>query len=225
MCKETSVLIIDDHPFILEGLTNILYSLSDKNGKYNFNVSTAKDSDTALKEIKKSANNKPFDLVLLDISIPRSSDGKILSGEDLGLEIKCLFPKVKIVVLTMHNSNYRLHNILRELNPDGFILKTEMDSALITEALDIVLEEPPFYSKAILRLVRKHIAHNIFLDSIDRKILYHLNKGTLTKDIGDYVGLSQSAVEQRKSNLKTTFGIDKGNNRDLITKAEIAGFI
>lgn len=225
MCKVISVLIVDDHPLILEGLSNILNSISDINGRYEFKIQTAKDSDTALLQIEKAINSKPFDLVLLDISIPQSSDGQILSGEDLGLKIKCEFPNVKIVVLTSHNSNYRLHNILRELDPDGFLVKTEIDGALIMEAIDIVLKDPPFYSKAIIRLMRKHVSHNIVLDAIDRKILYHLNKGTLTKNIGGLVGLSQSAIEHRKSNLKIVFGVDKGNNRDLITKAEIAGFI
>jgi len=56
-------------------------------------------------------------------------------------------------------------------------------------------------------------------------MLYHISKGAKTKDLINIVCLSKSAIEFRKRNLKALFGIDSGNDRKLILKAEQHGFI
>ena len=109
MCKPIHVLIVEDEPLIIDVHTNALHAISDANGRYDFKIKSATNSDLALKAIDDAVKSTPFDLILLDISIPPSTDKRILSGEDLGIEIKSLFPRVKIVVFTSHNNNYRLH--------------------------------------------------------------------------------------------------------------------
>ena len=163
--------------------------------------------------------------MLLDINLRASTDKKFLSGEDLGIEIKKFFPDVKIVVLTSHNNNYRLNNILKSLDPLGFLIKTETDFAILIEALDSVLGDSPYYSKAILQLMRRHITNDFALDKIDRQLLYQLSKGLKMKDLSNIIPLSQSAIELRKRNLKELFEMEEGNDRNLLLKAEERGFI
>ena len=66
-----------------------------------------------------------MDIVFLDIKLPPSKDGKILSGEDLGIKINQLLPDTKIIISTTFNDNYRIHNILENINPDGFLIKND----------------------------------------------------------------------------------------------------
>ncbi|WP_299117811.1 response regulator [uncultured Winogradskyella sp.] len=225
MCKPIHVLIVEDEPLIIDVLINALHAISDSNGLYDFKIRSATNSDLALKEVDRAIKSTPFDLILLDISIPPSKDKRILSGEDLGVEIKSLFPKVKAVVFASHNNNYRLNSILKSLDPDGFLIKSDITYTKLLEAINSVLQDPPYYSKAIQQLMRRHISHDFVLDKIDRQLLYHLNKGGKTKEIADLVNMSISAIEHRKSNLKTTFDVNGGSDRDLILKAELAGFI
>ena len=225
MCKPIHVLIVEDEPLIIDILTNALHAISDSNGLYDFKIRSATNSDLALKEVDRAIKSTPFDLILLDISIPPSTDKRILSGEDLGVEIKSLFPKVKVVVFTSHNNNYRLNSILKSLDPDGFLIKSDITYVKLLEAINSVLQDPPYYSKVIQQLMRRHISHDFVLDKIDRQLLYHLNKGGKTKEIADLVNMSISAIEHRKSNLKTTFDVNGGSDRDLILKAELAGFL
>ncbi|RZN79964.1 MAG: response regulator transcription factor [Winogradskyella sp.] len=225
MCKPIHVLIVEDEPLIIDVLTNALHAISDSNGLYDFKIRSATNSDLALKEVDRAIKSTPFDLILLDISIPPSTDKRILSGEDLGVEIKSLFPKVKVVVFTSHNNNYRLNSILKSLDPDGFLIKSDITYVKLLEAINSVLQDPPYYSKVIQQLMRRHISHDFVLDKIDRQLLYHLNKGGKTKEIADLVNMSISAIEHRKSNLKTTFDVNGGSDRDLILKAELAGFL
>ena len=61
--------------------------------------------------------------MFLDISVPPSKDKKLLSGEDVGLMINRVFPSSKIIVSTTFNDNYRIQSILKNMNPDGFLIK------------------------------------------------------------------------------------------------------
>ena len=225
MCNPINVLIVEDEPLIIDVLINALNAISETHGLYDFKIKTATNSDLALNEIDRAIMTKPFDLILLDISIPPSSDKRILSGEDLGIEIKNLFPKIKVIVFTSHNNNYRLNNILKSIDPDGFLIKSDLTFLKLLDAIKVVLQNPPYYSKAIQQLIRRHISHDFVLDKIDRQLLYHLYKGAKTVEIAELVSLSRSAVEQRKYSLKTIFDIEKGSDRELLLRAELAGYI
>jgi DNA-binding NarL/FixJ family response regulator len=225
MSKTLNVLIVEDEPLIINILITALNQITESKGIFDFNIKSATDCDAANLEIQKAVRTKPLDLVLLDISLPASKDGKLLSGEDLGIEVRHFFPEVKIIVFTSHNNNYRLNNILKSLNPDGFIIKSDIDFNKLLEALNAVLEEMPYYSKAVLQLMRRHIFNDFTLDKIDRQILYQLSKGAKTKHLTDTIPLSTSAIEARKRNLKELFGVDQGDDRNLILKAEERGFI
>ena len=225
MCKPINVLIVEDEPLIIEALTRALNIISENEGRYEFTIRSVTNSDLAIKEIENATTSKPFDLVFLDISIPPSQDKRFLSGEDIGVEIKSLFPKIKVIVFTSYNNNYRLNSILKSIDPDGFLIKTDIDHCLLLEAINAVIQEPPFYSKAIQQLIRKQVASDYVLDAIDRKLLYHLYKGGTAKDIAEVVNLSSRSVEKRKLNIKIKFGVEGGSDFDLLSKAELAGFI
>lgn len=63
------------------------------------------------------------------------------------------------------------------------------------------------------------------IDQFDKLILFHISKGTKTKDITQYVPISLHAIEQRKINLKELFKIEDGSDVDLIKEAKIRGII
>ncbi|WP_299112256.1 response regulator [uncultured Winogradskyella sp.] len=225
MVKKYNVLIVEDEPLIVGVLLNVLERISDLNPLIEFKVKSVANADEAKYEIDKAVNSTPIDFVLLDINIPHSNDKVILSGEDLGVMIKGFFPCVKIMVLTNHSDNFRLNNILKSLNPEGFIIKTDIDFDSLVSAIDCVLDDSPFYSKKVLQLMRKQFVNDFSLDTIDRQLLYHISKGAKTKDLIKMVSLSKSAIESRKRNLKSLFGIETGDDRKLILKAEKHGFI
>lgn len=225
MCKRINILVVEDEPLILDVFINALNTVDEKNDAFQFRIKSVSNSDKALREIYCAVKARPFDLLLLDISMPPSKDETILCGEDIGIEIKNLFPNVKIIAFASNNNNYRLNSILKSLDPDGLLVKNELKYTELLNAINTVLHEPPYYSKIVQKLIRRHMCHEFTLDSIDRQILYYTLKGAKIKEIADFVNLSKSAVEHRKSNLRTTFDVEGGTDRDLILKAESAGFI
>ncbi|WP_347922493.1 response regulator [Pontimicrobium sp. SW4] len=223
--SKVNVLIVEDEPLIINSLEHIFGHLSNISSKLDFKIQSSRDCDSALLEINKAVKGTPLDLVLLDINIPASKCKELLSGEDLGIELKNTFPDVKIIVFTSHQDNYRLNNILQNLDPDGFIIKNEVGFNDIMKAISKVLTNPPYYSDRVLKLIRRHVSNEVVLDKIDRQLLYLLSKGTKTKDIPDYIRLSKSGVERRKRNLKEIFQIENKEDKVLLEIAIEKGFI
>ncbi len=225
MNENVNVLIVEDEPMTIKNIKDAFEIFGNSNGNFDFKIKSAKNSDEALIEIDKAIKGTPLDVVFLDINLPPSSDNKILSGEDLGLELRTMFPKIKIIVLTSHRENYLLNNILKSFNPDGFLIKNDIDFKELINSIEVVLLDPPYYSKSILKLLRHQATINFYLNKIDRKLLYLLSKGIMTKDLSDHIPLSKGGIDKRKRYLKDMFGIEGGNDRLLLKLAEEKGFL
>jgi len=202
MKPQYSVLIIDDHPLISAAYKSALDYLSSVDKKLNFVTDVANTCSKAYKKILKASEEEVIDLIFLDIKLPPSKDGKILSGEDLGLIINELLPDSKIIISTTFNDNYRVHSIFKNINPDGFLIKNDINPKELVTAIKTVLKDPPYYTKTVIKLLRKQVSNKLVLDKIDRKLLYELSIGTKTKDLPGILPLSIAGVERRKRHLK-----------------------
>jgi|TARA_R100000501_G_C2626844_1_gene120627 DNA-binding NarL/FixJ family response regulator len=217
--NDIKILLVDDHHMILEGYKNVL---SNKNfSGIKLLIDTADNCDIAWNKI----NQENYQIVFLDINFPVQINSKILSGEDLGVKIKNEFPDIKIVILTVLDDSFRLHNILSNINPDGFLLKGETNSKELLRCLEKVVDAPPYYGPKIAKILRSEVSNKSSVDEIDRIILYQLSLGTKTKDLTKFVHLSLRAVEDRKKRLKEIFGVSGGGNKALLEKAKKSGYI
>jgi len=217
-----NVLIIDDHPIIADAYKSAFEFISAENKNISFKILIANNCDKAL-ELIQEVNQ--LDIVFLDISLPPSTDGKFLSGEDLGIRIKELQPKCKIIVATTFNDNYRIQAILKNVNPNGFLIKNDIDKEELIASIKTVMEDSPYYSKSVLELFRKQATVNYKLDKIDRQLLYEMSIGTKMKDLPKLIPMSMAGLEKRKKHLKDIFKVKDNDDRELILKAKEKGFI
>ena len=125
----------------------------------------------------------------------------------------------------MFNESFRIHNIIKEINPDGFLIKSDLTSMELADAFQQILKSPPYYSSTVNNYVKQTITSEIYLDDINRKILYLLSQGTKTRSLGEYVSLSTSAVEKRKKQLKLLFSVSDGKDESLLREARKKGFL
>ncbi|MEO2072080.1 response regulator transcription factor [Zunongwangia sp. SCSIO 43204] len=218
--KVINILLVDDHHMILEGYKNVLSKI--KSSDFTLNVETSDNCDKAWEIV----NEKRVDIIFLDINFPISDNNKILSGEDLGIKIKKQLPEIKIIILTVLGDPFRLHNILLNTNPDGFLLKGETTSEELNRCLSKVIANPPYYGSKISKMLHSEVKHNnSLIDEVDRIMLYQLSLGTKTKDLTKFVHLSLRAVEDRKRKLKEIFGVSGEGNKALLEKARESGYI
>ena len=224
--KKTSVLIIDDHPLICDAYVNALHFIEKENSEISFKITLTHNCDDAIAKIKESSKRVlKYELIFLDIKLPPSKDKKILSGEDLGLEIKKLLPDSKVIVSTTYNDNYRIYSLMKNLNPDGLLIKNDITASELVNAINLVLTSPPYYSSSVSQTIRNEMLNDLLLDKIDRRLLYELSIGTKTKDLPITLPLSIAGVEKRKRNLKNVFDVSGLEDKDLINKAKEKGFI
>lgn len=224
MTNKIRVLIVDDHPLIVEGYKNAL--LHSERASLIEQIDTASDCDSAMLHLQNATKkNTPYHVIFLDIKLPPSSDGKILSGEDLGIKAKELLPSTRLIILTMFNDNYRLNNILKNVDPDGFLIKTDVTSNELVTAFYTVLQNPPYYSSTISSLLRKQLTSDFVIDDINRQILHQISIGTKMKDIPNFVDASLPSIERRKRQLKKLFQVENEDDRALIERAKARGFV
>ncbi|HLA55413.1 MAG TPA: response regulator transcription factor [Flavobacterium sp.] len=222
MPKKINIIIVDDHPFIIEGYKNAINSYNSSD--FEFTITQANNCKSAY-DIIVNPDIQPFDIAFFDISMPAYEEKNIHSGEDLAKLIKEVMPECKVVLLTMHTELLKINTIIKTINPNGLIIKNDLTFDELLVAFDKILKNENYYSQTVVKFVSQSQYDNLEIDPFDKQILYHLSKGTKTKDIPSFVPLSLSAVEKRKLNLKEMLEIKGASDIELIAEAKNKGLL
>ncbi|WP_372973354.1 histidine kinase [Muriicola sp.] len=221
--RTVRILAVDDHEMTTLGYKFILED-TEFDG-FKVQMDTAKTYEDSVKRIEDAARGIPYDILLLDIQLSNPTEGPAKTGEDLGIYARKVSPDSKIVFMSSFSDNYRINSIMQTVDPEGYMVKTEIDQKSLQAMVNTVLNSPPYYTQKALVAIRKKMAQDISLDENDKKILYHLSIGTKTKDMVKYISLSLPGIENRKRQLKSLFGVEKQNDQALITASRDKGFI
>jgi DNA-binding NarL/FixJ family response regulator len=217
---EVTVLMIDDHPPIIEGYKSLL---TFNPHEYSLHFTEVSNCEAAYDLIVSTEIH--FDIIFLDVTLPPYPAKNIKSGDDLIPIIRKHIPNAKIVVLTSHSESLILNGILNEYYPDGLLLKSEIHADNFTTIFDAILKGTTFYSATVKNIKNDiKIAHKL-LDNYNRRIIILLSKGLKTKTIQEELHLSKSAIDKRKVIIKDYLGIYKGNDEDLLREARKQGLI
>ena len=164
-------------------------------------------------------------IVLLDLQLPISKNERFICGEDLGLLIRNKLPNTKILILTSITDQARILSIIDEINPEGFMIKSDIESTDLKTAVKQVLKGQKYYSKTIKCYSNMTTINGMAIDDFDRQILYHLSMGEKTKDLTKHIPLSTRAIEVRKTKLKTLLDTEDDVDFNLVKGAKKIGLI
>ncbi|WP_427832935.1 response regulator [Agrobacterium larrymoorei] len=187
MSRKIDVLLIDNHPVVLDGLQAILQTYANLNV-----VATAAD---ALAGIELATALHP-DVVLLDINMPKIN----------GIEAISLFknaaPACGVIMLSMHDDKeYISSSVLR--GASGYILK-DVSTDEIAAAIEAVAKGGVYFSSgvadAILAAPRADDAE--LLTSRERDVLRELVAGRNNREIADVLGITIATAETHRKHLK-----------------------
>ena len=127
--------------------------------------------------------------------------------------------------ITTKNTPSEILNIIKEINPEGLLIKSDLTSSELAEAFQHILFSPPYYSSTVNTFLNTTITSDVYLDETNRKILHLLSQGVKTKTLKEHIDLSMSAIEKRKKHLKLLFDVEDGKDETLLKEARIKGFL
>jgi len=216
------ILMIDDHPGMIEGYKAML---SLNKVQHNIEAISAFNCEEAYNLIINPANSSAFDLVFLDYSIPEFPEQKIYNGEDLGVLIRKHLPNTKIIILTAHFDAIRLYNVVKKIQPNGLLVKSDYKPPHLLDAFEKVLAGETYYTPIVLEKLKEPLFTKGFLDSLDREILVLLAEGFQIKTIATKMIVSEDTIKKRKSKIKDLLGIGKGSDEDILRECRALGLL
>lgn len=225
MQEDLNILIVDDHPMTVNGYINVLSEEEFKDHVLNF--TKALDCEQAYKLIMASqTGGTKFNVAYLDLSLPPYPEKNIFSGLDLGVLIRKTIPDCVIIILTMHSEASLIDRLIKEINPQGILCKSDIDIDEFLNAFKIVYSGDTYLSNKIVKSLKEKVFDNYKLDNYDKQILMRLSEGILTKNIPNYVPLSLSAIEKRKAQMKNMLLQGKGgDDHELIEAIKKMGIL
>ncbi|MFD2941147.1 response regulator [Flavobacterium notoginsengisoli] len=215
-----NILIVDDHPFIIEGYKNAITRYNPK--KYEFFISQAHDCRSGY-DIIENENTPLFDIAFLDISMPPYEEKEIFSGEDLAKLLLKKMPSCKVILLTMYTELLKIKTIIRTIQPNGLIIKNDLTFDELLLAFDNVMKNEKYYSQSVVKMLNQTTHNAIEIDQYDKQILIHLSKGSSVNEMLHNIPISLNAIEKRKKHLKELLKIKSSSDDDLVREAKSKG--
>ena len=131
------ILMVDDHPALLEG-NKALLQLGKEN--YELDVSVAYNCKEAFTAITEASAHEIIDVLFLDYSLPPFPEEKIFNGLDLGVLARKHLPNVKIFMITSHDDGIRLYNIVKKIQSNALLVKSEYKPQDLPSAFQKVID-------------------------------------------------------------------------------------
>lgn len=196
------ILVADDHELARRGIRSLLESRSDWEV-----CGEAKDGREA---VEQAAALKP-DLVLLDIGMPN------LNGLEAARQILAASPGVAILILTMHDSDQTIREVLRA-GARGFLLKSDAGKDLV-DAVEALQTQRTFFNDRVSRMVLdgyldresperlNGVTSNDILTTREREVIQLLAEGKTSKEVAVTLKLSVKTAETHRTNLMRKLGL------------------
>jgi DNA-binding NarL/FixJ family response regulator len=218
-----NILIVDDHPLNVESYASLLATAENTKEAQLHQAFDCKQAYDCMANCKHNA--MPLDLALIDISLPPYEEKELFSGDDVAALIQEAFPNCKIIIISMHNEPAWVDRIIKRIQPQVFIAKSDINFGKFSEIIKDIDNNQLYYSQTIVDARNKITGQNLDWDKHDKKILELLAKGTMTKDLPNLIPLSLSAIEKRKNNMKKQLLFKGGTDIELLNSAEKAGIL
>ena len=201
-----SVLVVDDHEVVRQGLTRIISSAEG--------LSVKDEASTAAQAMKLFREND-YDGVLLDISLPD------LNGLSLLDEMRNLRPGQQVLVLTMHPEEQYAIRALHQ-GAAGYLTKDSASEELL-EALQRVASGQRYITPGVAEQLRKEVLGererppHLALSKREFSVLLEVASGLSLKEIAALLDVSEKTVTTYRARLLEKMGMT--NNAELVRYA------
>src|SRR6266567_7459848 len=139
VARKSRVFIVDDHPLVREGLANLINEQDD--------LIVCGEAEDSAEAITRLATARP-DVALIDISLKNES------GLELVKNLEVQFPRVALIVLSMHDEALYAERALRA-GARGYVMKRETTKSVLA-SIRRVLQGGVYVSERVVnRMARR----------------------------------------------------------------------
>lgn len=206
------ILIVDDHPLVRAGFQLLAETRPE--------VELVAEADRAATAVDAARRHRP-DVVVMDLELP---DG---SGIDATRQIRSDNPRVRVLVLTMHEDEDAVLAALRA-GANGYILKgahqDDIVRAILGAAAGELILGPTVAAVVTGRIDELGTTRKAFtgLTVREHEVLELLASGQPNGKIATALGISRKTVANHLANILTKLpAVDRG---EAIAKARAAGY-
>ncbi len=191
-----SILIVDDHPLVQDGIKTMLQKESSVNI-----IGACKNAKETLAFL---VNEEP-DVILLDINLPD------MNGLDLCVKIKETYSHVKVIGLTSINEAGIITGLLQR-GANGYLLKN-MERSELLKAIEKVMSGKIYISEEANEKVLENYRQmseqgkTLVLTRREKEILLLLADGLKGPEIAEKLFLSPLTIETHRKNLFKKFNV------------------
>jgi DNA-binding NarL/FixJ family response regulator len=202
-----SIIIVDDHDIIREGIKNILRNQPE--------YKVIAEASSAEQAIEKVAALKP-DILLLDITMPQKSGLEVLA------QIQRVSRKTKILIISVHKSDAYILRALKS-GVRGYLNKENAAEDLLQALRKITAGQVYLSAAASSYLLERasrspeEMVKESVLSEREIEVMRLVVEGKTAKEIADTLFISPRTVENYKNNILKKLDLHKTS--DLIKYA------
>jgi DNA-binding NarL/FixJ family response regulator len=197
----TRILIADDHAIVRSGLRRVLDSKPD--------LEVVAEAADGAEAVEKSLDGDVH-LAILDVSMPR------MTGIQAAAELQKRKPELKILMLSMHDSEQFLFEALKA-GASGYVLKSGADTDIVDACRAAMRGESYLYPSAVTTLVRDYVDRDgddqqfDVLTPREVEVLKLIAEANTSKEIAEKLFISLKTVDRHRQNI-----LDKLGMRDRV---------
>ncbi len=215
MLMDTKVLLVDDHAILREGLKMVLDAQPG--------ITVVGEAENGREALDLVEELHP-DVVVMDIAMPQ------MNGAEATRQIKRRFPQTRVVILTMHENQQYLMQIVNA-GATGAVLKRSAGSELVT-AVNAAARGESFFSPSMASMLLQDYRVRLQRDESDdvdmftereREVLQLVAEGKTNKEISDLLTVSIKTVQTHRAHIMEKLGAH--DRTDLVRYAMRKGII
>jgi len=195
--QKIDVCVVDDHQIFRKAMMRLLTTFP--------RIGEVTEAENGSDCLRKMSEKLP-DVVLLDLEMP------VMNGIDCASQLIQLYPDLKIIILTMHDSEkYMLYML--ELGVNSFLLKNT-DPDELQRAIISVVDKDFYHNDLLVTVLRKSMKTKLQserpefsliaeLTPRERDVLRMICEEKTMKEIASSLQISEKTVHTHKLNIQS----------------------